>query len=176
MSDISHGPVSSLPYSCHALPVGAMCDSHPRRKAVARVQGETDSFGCEYNDVCKECLKEIQDYRESPEACSGMCEWCKKEATDLRDARDYDEGMAGRVYRVCGLCIKRRNDEAEEELRDSGYYDDCWDDDYEPEADEIHWDEVEPPNKPSPKVIPVKCVRCGGKWEPRHTCRKRRRR
>lgn len=131
MADVSHGPVSSMPYSRHELPEGAVCDQHPKRKAVARVQGETDSFGCEYNDVCRQCLKEIQDYRNSAEARTGMCEWCSRQATDLRDARDYDEGMAGRLYRVCGACIKRRNEEAEEELRayDDGYYDDGSDDD-----------------------------------------------
>jgi hypothetical protein len=119
-----------MPYSRHDLPEGTMCDQHPKRKAVARIQGETDSFGCEYNDVCKQCLKEIQDYRNSAEARTGECEWCHKQATDLRDRRDYDEGMAGRLYRVCGACVQRQNEEAEEELRESGYYDGDWDDDY----------------------------------------------
>lgn len=130
MADISHGPVSSMPYGGHALPEGAMCDDHPDRKAVARIQGETDSFGCEYNDVCSECLKDIRNYRDSAEARTGVCEWCGKHATDLRDARDYDEGMAGRLYRVCGPCIKRRNEEAAEEL--ARYDDECdWGDDDE---------------------------------------------
>lgn len=126
MADISQGPVSTMPYSRHDLPKGAKCDQHPKRPAVARIQGETDSFGCEYNDVCAECLKEIQDYRNSAEARTGSCEWCHQHATDLRDARDYDEGMSGRLYRVCGACIRRVNQEAEEELRDRGEYDD-WD-------------------------------------------------
>src|SRR5262245_3269733 len=110
MAEVSRGPVSTLPYSRHDLPPGTMCDQHPKRPAVARVQGETDSFGCEYDDVCRECLKEIQDYRDSDEARSGMCEWCRKEAKDLRDRRDYEEGMSGRVYRVCGACVKLEND------------------------------------------------------------------
>lgn len=118
MADISRGPVSSMPYSRHDLPAAAKCDRHPRRKAVARIQGETDSFGCEYNDVCRECLTEIQDYRASAEARSGACDWCGKEATDLSDARDYDEGMAGPVYRVCGSCRKAQREEAEAELRE----------------------------------------------------------
>lgn len=130
MGDVSRGPVQSMPYSRHALPEGAMCDRHPRRKAVARVQGETDSFGCEYNDVCAKCLKEIQDYRDSAEARTGACQWCGKHATDLRDARDFEEGMAGPLYRVCGSCIKRRNDEAAEELAQYDHdYDDWGDDD-----------------------------------------------
>jgi len=47
---------------------------------------------------------------------------------DLRDARDYEEGMCGRLYRVCGACIKRVNDEARRDLEDSGFYDDFEDD------------------------------------------------
>ena len=129
MADCSQGPVSSLPHSRHELPDGAMCDDHPERKAVARIQGETDSFGCEYLDLCQECLDGIRAYQNSPEARNGICDWCDKEATDLRDARDYDEGMCGPVYRVCGGCIKRRNDEAREEL--SRYDNEDWGDDYD---------------------------------------------
>jgi hypothetical protein len=121
VADISRGPVASLPYSGHELPEGTMCDDHPKRKAVARIQGETDSFGCEYNDVCAECLKEIRDYQHSAEATTGKCEWCKKEATDLRNRRDYEEGMSGRVYRVCGACVKRENDRLREEDEYDGY-------------------------------------------------------
>ncbi len=36
------GPISSLPGAYHSLPKGTMCDEHPDRPAVARVQGETD--------------------------------------------------------------------------------------------------------------------------------------
>lgn len=102
MSDISRGPVSSLPGGAHSLPPGSKCDHHHSRPAVARIQGETDSFGCEYLDLCDQCLKGIREYAITPEARSGMCEWCRKPATDLRYARDYDEGMAGPVYGVCG--------------------------------------------------------------------------
>jgi hypothetical protein len=127
MGDVT-GPISSLPGSSHALPDGAVCDEHPRRKAVARIQGETDSFGCEMWDVCDQCLKGIR--ADNAERRIGACDWCKGEATDLRPARDYDEGMAGRIYDVCGACVKRRNDEAAEELArydDDGYLD--WEDD-----------------------------------------------
>lgn len=108
MAEVSRGPVSSMPYSRHELPEGTMCDDHPKRKAVARVQGETDSFGCEFNDLCRECLKELRDYQQSAEARTGACDWCHKPATDLRDRRDYDEGMAGPLYRVCGPCVQRQ--------------------------------------------------------------------
>lgn len=87
-------------------------------------------MGCEMHHLCAECMEEHRAYLRSPEAEEhrrGQCEWCKGEATDLRDARDYEEGMCGRLYRVCGACIKRENDEAERELDARGYHDD-WDD------------------------------------------------
>lgn len=119
------GPIRTLPGAVHELPEGAKCDEHPDRPAVARIQGETDSFGSELNDMCQECADEYRAWRRSPEASTGQCEWCEREATDLRATRDYDEGMYGRVYEVCGACRKRVNDEAAAEL---AQYDD-WDDD-----------------------------------------------
>jgi hypothetical protein len=115
------GPISTPPGSSHELPEGATCDLHPDRPAIARIQGETDSFGSELNDMCQECADEYRAWCRSPEATTGQCEWCHKEATDLRDTRDYDEGMHGRVYQVCGACRKRADDEARAELAE---YDD----------------------------------------------------
>lgn len=123
MADVT-GPIRTLSGAMHEVPEGMVCDEHPDRPAVARVQGETDSFGCEMIDMCAECLAEDRAFRNSPEAeehRKGQCEWCKGEATDLRDARDYEEGLYGRVYRVCGGCIKRQNDELKAE---ADYYDD----------------------------------------------------
>jgi hypothetical protein len=121
MADVT-GPIASLPGSSHDLPDGTMCDQHPERPAVARVQGETDSFGSEMNDLCEECLKADREYAGSPEATTGQCDWCKGDVTDLADARDYEEGMAGPVYQVCGACRKRRDDRIAAEL--SQYDDD----------------------------------------------------
>lgn len=129
MADVT-GPISTLPGSSHHdLPDGQVCDYHPDRPAVARYQGETDSFGCEMHDICAECLKEFRESANSPEARTGQCDWCKKEATDLRDTRDIDEGMAGPLYRVCGSCRKKYDDDlrAEAAYYDDGY--DDWDDD-----------------------------------------------
>ena len=123
MADIT-GPTSTLSGARHDVPEGQKCDKHPRRKAVVRIQGETDSFGCELIDMCQECLDAERAWEKSPEAAEwrkGKCEWCKKECVDLRDARDYEEGLNGRVYRICGPCTKRRNDEDRAEL---DYYDD----------------------------------------------------
>jgi hypothetical protein len=134
MADVT-GPISTLPGASHSLPDGTKCDRHPRRKAVARIQGETDSFGCELNDMCQECLDKHRSYLKSPEAAErrkGICEWCKSPADDLRDRRDFEEGMSGRVYRVCGACVKKENEQLAEEAdewdRQHGYE---GDDDYD---------------------------------------------
>jgi hypothetical protein len=39
-----------------------MCDQHPDRLAVVRLQGETDSFGAELNDMCTECRDAYREY------------------------------------------------------------------------------------------------------------------
>lgn len=121
MADVI-GPCSTLPGRSHDFPDGTMCDQHPDRPAVARIQGETDSFGAELNDMCQECLDE--DRKAMAEADhSGVCDWCKNKAPRVRPQRDYEEGMSGRVYDVCDACIKRVNDEAERDLEARGYYD-----------------------------------------------------
>jgi hypothetical protein len=122
------GPISSLPGSIHMLPAGATCDHHPDRPAVTRVQGETDSFGCEMLDLCTQCIEEVRRYARSAESRTGTCDWCRKPATDLRAARDYDEGMAGPVYRVCSACIRKRNEEARRELDEMDRGSDDWED------------------------------------------------
>lgn len=136
MADVT-GPISTLPGASHAVPKGMECDYHPGRPAVARIQGETDSFGCEMEDICQECVDARRAYRcseagkaEAVESRNGACDWCKEMATDLRNARDYDEGMCGPVYRVCGGCIKRQNEAIEEELSRYEPLDD-WGDDYD---------------------------------------------
>jgi hypothetical protein len=115
MGDVT-GPISTLPGTMHELPDGAMCDEHPDRHAVARIQGETDSFGCEMIDCCQDCLDEIRAYNHSSDARTGKCDWCKSDATDLSDHRDYDEGLYGPVYRVCGACRRMIDNEYAAEL------------------------------------------------------------
>lgn len=131
MADVT-GPISTLSGAVHSVPDGQKCDEHPERDAVARVQGETDSFGCEMHDMCQECLDAERAWRNSPEASEwrkGTCEWCKNPADDLRDRRDYEEGNCGRVYRVCGACVKKDNEYWAEEARLHDAYDDHWDED-----------------------------------------------
>lgn len=120
MADVT-GPISTLPGESHDFPDGTMCDQHPDRPAVARIQGETDSFGCEMADMCQGCLDEHREEMKNTD-WSGVCEWCGLHKPKLRPRRDYEEGMSGRVYDVCDDCIKRENDDLEKE---SGTY---WDD------------------------------------------------
>jgi hypothetical protein len=129
VSDVT-GPISSLPGARHTVPKGQKCDQHRRRVAVVRIQGETDSFGCELIDMCQKCLDRHIAWKNSPAAIErrkGTCEWCKNSADDLRDARDFEEGLSGRVYRVCGACIKRQNEELKAEAEE---FEDCGDDDW----------------------------------------------
>lgn len=100
MADVT-GPISSLPGSSRKPPDGAHCDDHPARMAVARVQGETDSFGSEMHDLCAECLTV---WRNEVNDTSGRCDWCKTEQPVRVPTRDYDEGSCGPVYYVCVGC------------------------------------------------------------------------
>ena len=113
MADVT-GPCSTLPGHRSAPPDDALCDEHPDRPAVNRVQGETDSFGAEFYDLCQECLDELKKH--AAEAREGVCDWCSTEAKDLRPRRDLDEGMYGPVYRVCGTCVRKENALLQEEI------------------------------------------------------------
>lgn len=104
------GPISTLPGAGHDFPDGTVCDEHSDRPAVARIQGETDSFGAELNDMCRECLDAYRDEMKNAD-WSGKCDWCGHHKPRLRPRRDYEEGMSGRVYDVCDDCIKRIEDE-----------------------------------------------------------------
>lgn len=133
MADVT-GPISSLPGAMRTPPEGTMCDDHPERLAYRRVQGETDSFGCEMHDLCEECVREMQN---AVVDTSGHCDWCKQHKPKLFKRRDSDEGMSGPVYDVCSDCtaavIKRRQQEQEEDDayygRDDPLYDELYDDD-----------------------------------------------
>lgn len=122
MSDVT-GPISTLPGSRHAPPEGAMCDEHPDRPAVVRVQGETDSMGCEMYDLCDECAKAERDHDDI-----GRCDWCKTDNVKRQPRRDIDEGMYGPVYYVCKACADKDEDALRRELDDDGFDDDAFDD------------------------------------------------
>lgn len=100
MSDVT-GPISTLPGARHHVPDDTMCDHHPARKAVVRIQGETDSFGSEMHDLCEECAK--ADRAQEPDII-GACDWCKAKDVRLQPRRDIEEGSHGPVYYVCKPC------------------------------------------------------------------------
>ena len=160
MAYASQGPVSTLPGHYLNVPEGTMCDNHPDRIAIRRVQGETDSFGCEAEDMCQECFDaEIASRYEPCPACHGNrgefpdlytcpvcmnegkirrrnmgnCDWCKSTNVEVRPHRDFEEGRAGRVYDVCNECIRKENERLTAELDSDD--DGPWDDHYESDRD-----------------------------------------
>ncbi len=108
MCDCSRGPVSSMPGSRHKVPAGATCDSHPERTATFRIQGETDSFGCEYVDMCDECHQEYLVAKEN-NTNPGVCDLCDADVECRTKMRDPEEGSSGPVYDVCCPCRERLN-------------------------------------------------------------------
>lgn len=137
MGDVT-GPISTLPGRSHELPAGSTCDQHPDRPAVARIQGETDSFGCEMLDWCEECLAKYREEMASDEP-DGFCDWCRTDAK-LRPTRDFEEGVCGPVYYVCEPCYGRQQKAIQDEVN-------SWDD--PPEYDD--YDDYE-----------IECYECGG--------------
>lgn len=114
MAEVSHGPVTTMRNSIHAFPAGTMCDDHPDRPAYKRVQGETDSFGCEFVDFCEECFKAYQVEVAKP--IISCCDWCKASDVEIKETRDYTEGLSGPVYDVCAPCRQKQAAELSEEL------------------------------------------------------------
>lgn len=96
-----------------------------KSKANVRIQGETDSFGAEYEYFCFDCadLNEIMllEYKKEqieedkkyehniPEELRGKrcCETCKKWVTKVLPTRDPDEGSHGPVYYKCIDCMEK---------------------------------------------------------------------
>lgn len=93
--------------------------------ATVRIQGETDSFGCEMIDLCAACRKKELELEKTSEALPDKCDWCKSETTEARPTRDHEEGPRGPVYWVCPACRTKQIDDAEREYSD--YFDDWGD-------------------------------------------------
>ena len=122
------GPIGTNPGSVHALPSGATCDEHSDRQAVARVQGETDSFGSELIDMCRSCYDEHKAEKESRKGgvMVGVCSSCKSgEQVPLFAWRDYEEGSCGPLYYYCDPCKTSINErqyaEIERDRAEAGY-------------------------------------------------------
>lgn len=111
----SYGPVSTLPGHITRLdgdsPV-VPCDKDDN-PASTRIQGETDSFGAEYINLCEGCYRDYLERQKTADN-SGVCDTCKKHADRVRAWRDPDEGSSGPVYYICDPCRKRFNEAYEE--------------------------------------------------------------
>ena len=123
MADVT-GPVTTFPGSLGKVPDGTMCDDCSEHLATHRIQGETDSFGAEWYDLCDDCLEEDCRVRREKANEGGVCEWCNEESAPLVPARDYDEGCDGPLYDVCLDCRDRQIEAIEDELNRSR--DDDW--------------------------------------------------
>ena len=99
------GPLKSLPGSIHPVPKGAMCDNHPERFAITRIQGETDSTHAELIDCCEACAAKVRDAALML-AVDLECDGCHTASFELKNYRNPDEGVAGRLYQLCPKCIQ----------------------------------------------------------------------
>ena len=110
----SSGPVSTLPGTVTIAVQGAICDMC-EQPATRRVQGETDSIGCEYHHYCDDHYQQyLHETTQNPTI--GECDWCRRPGLVLKPIRDFDEGLSGPVYEVCCDCRRRQNESLREEL------------------------------------------------------------
>lgn len=101
------GPNNYLPGQ-HLPPVeGKMCDNHPDRPSVARMVGETDSYGSEVADYCHECLVQADEAKEQASIEPLECDFCHHIVDELFPYKDPDEGMSGPCYRICAACLDK---------------------------------------------------------------------
>lgn len=104
-----HGPVQTLPGHKHKPSLSSMCSKHPLVSAHVSIQGETDSFGAEYTEMCQACYEEYLMLKESKKEDLSFCDWCNSEKKNCKPKRDPDEGSSGRVYMVCTACAMDRS-------------------------------------------------------------------
>ena len=137
------GPVTTLPGSLHPVPKGVMCDKHPERIAITRIQGETDSMGAEYIDCCELCAETTRTAA-AMSAVDVECDGCHTPSSELKNYRDPDEGTTGRLYQLCPKCIAemRSGDNSSTGIAD--------------ETGDGFPDE----DAPLPATIPATCVPC----------------
>ena len=87
--------------------------------ATKLVQGETDSFGAEYNAWCDDCDRRVRE-EDRKRRANAVCDWCKTRNGPVTFMRDVDEGMSGPVYQICGPCRQKHDAYVQAEL---DYYD-----------------------------------------------------
>lgn len=134
MSGCSEGRVSSMPGSVHKVPEGQMCDHEGHdHLAEVRIQGETDSMGCEFIDLCTPEADKLLAALRAPR--DGYCEVHGGPGSDLKNWRDFDEGMAGRIYQACRSCRDEANKRAAEEYEEMRDYNAGFDDTFDVNCD-----------------------------------------
>lgn len=119
-NDYSHGPVSTLPGNTVPSDPVDRCDDCDK-PSTHRVQGETDSFGCEYLFFCADCHGKFKLALDASRDDPGTCDFCKGTSEPVRTTRDPDEGSSGPVYHACTSCRAKRREQAWDELNDRGY-------------------------------------------------------
>lgn len=97
--------MNNLPGAISRPDHGAPCDQHAERVAIVRVQGETDSFGCEHIHMCEQCKAAYDAHRECLGGANhtGPCGRCGQDLP-LFPVRDWEEGSSGPVYYRCAPC------------------------------------------------------------------------
>lgn len=106
-----NGPVRTLPGSRRTPDKGAMCGEHPDVPSFKTIQGETDSFGAEFYEMCEACVKKFEEEREQSQNELSFCDWCKTQKTGCSFRRDLGESSTGPVYFVCPSCSAQNNEE-----------------------------------------------------------------
>lgn len=108
MGYINH-PTNTTPGCVFPSEKNDVCSKHQHRKAVKRIQSETDSMGFETIEMCQECydkhLARAKKNEESPDPENFMtCESCGTRDKTVRGTRDPEEGLYGPVYQWCSSC------------------------------------------------------------------------
>lgn len=85
--------------------------------ADVRVQGETDSFGAEYADMCFACQEAAEEAGRKFNEEHGHCDDCHAIGPTI-PYRDPDEGSCGPVYEACISCTRERSKREQQEYED----------------------------------------------------------
>lgn len=114
----------NLPGNIYSGTKGSFCETHEDRPSYKKLQGETDSFGAEYSEMCEECFAVYEKSLEVKVAKEEPCDWCKVVTNTIEPTRDYSEGSNGPVYYVCQACRIKQDNEARDELNELHQWDD----------------------------------------------------
>jgi len=91
-------------------------------QATHRVQGETDSFGAEYEYLCTLCFRKDQArMKHQADTLTGICESCNKEQKlrEMSYVRPWDEPSIVRHW--CSSCCREEHKEIQKEADYHGW-------------------------------------------------------